>query len=480
MKDLISHALNLLSNKSIEYTDVRIGQNTSEYIVLKNQVAEEVEKGESLGFGIRILKNGSWGFAASHDLSKKGIERTVKKAIEVAEASAVAKDKKVILAEAEKIVGSYKTEVKKDPFAVSLSEKLRLMTDIEKEMRTVKGVKNTGVHFSAHRKKNYFGNTEGTQVNQEIVHTGGYLNVVSTEGDEIQERSFPNSTPGQHEAGGYEVFESFDLLGNAKRIAEESVALLSAPECPSKKTDIILDGSQLYLQVHESCGHPVELDRVLGMEASYAGTSFLTTNKLGKYKYGSDKVTIVADGTIPGGLGTFGYDDEGVPAQRTEIVKNGIFVGYLTDRETASVIGQKSNGTARADSWSNIPIVRMTNINLEPGEWELDALIADTKDGILMSTNHEWSIDDRRLNFQFGCEIAWEIKNGKLGRMFKNPNYQDITPRFWGSCDAVCNKNYWKIWGTPNCGKGEPSQVISVAHGVAPARFRNVQVGVRK
>ena len=216
----------------------------------------------------------------------------------------------------------------------------------------------------------------------------------------------------------------------------------------------------------------------MGMEASFAGTSFLTTDKLNNFRYGSDAVTIVADATVEGGLGSFGFDDEGVPAQRTVIVDRGNFAGYLTSRETASRYGERSNGTMRADSWSRIPLIRMTNVNLEPGDWRLDDLIADTDEGIYMQTNRSWSIDDRRLNFQFGTEIAWEVNGGKLGRMLKNPTYTGTTPIFWGSCDAVCAPDEWIVWGTPNCGKGEPSQVAHVGHGAAPARFRNVRVGV--
>jgi TldD protein len=242
--------------------------------------------------------------------------------------------------------------------------------------------------------------------------------------------------------------------------------------------DIILAGDQLGLQVHESCGHPTELDRVFGTEASYAGTSFLTPEKLGNFRYGSEHVTIVADATVPGGLGTFGYDDEGVPAQRSPLVQNGLFVGYLTSRETAARLGQRSNGTTRADGWNRLPIIRMTNINLEPGDWTLADLIADTEDGIFMQTNKSWSIDDKRLNFQFGVEIAWEIQGGKLGRMLKNATYTGLTPEFWGRCDAVCNADHWRVWGTPNCGKGQPGQVAHVGHGTAPARFRLVRVGV--
>jgi len=480
MKDLINYGLNLLSGSGIEYADIRIGRYASEDVALRNQIAETVDKSESYGIGIRVLKNGAWGFAATHDVTKEGIKKTGKKAIEVAEASALVGGEKVMLSEADVIKDTYKTPYKKDPFAVSLSEKLKMMSALETEMKKVKGVTHTGVDFRAFRKNTFFGNSEGSLIEQEITECGGGINSTSIKGDEIQARNFPNSFKGQFQTGGFEIFESLELLENAQKIAEESVALLSAPQCPSGKKTLILDGNQLGLQVHESCGHPIELDRVLGMEASYAGTSFLTTDKLGKFKYGSDKVNIVADATMPGGLGTFGYDDEGIPAQRTQIVKDGNFVGYLSSRETAPAINQKSNGTARADSWSNIPIIRMTNINLEPGTWDLDDLIADTKDGIFMSTNHEWSIDDKRLNFQFSCEIGWEIKNGKLGRMLKNPNYQDMTPRFWRSCDAVCNERYWKIWGTPNCGKGEPGQVAHVGHGVAPARFRDVNVGVGK
>jgi TldD protein len=236
----------------------------------------------------------------------------------------------------------------------------------------------------------------------------------------------------------------------------------------------------LALQVHESCGHPIELDRVFGTEASYAGTSFLTTEKMGNFRYGSEIVNITADATVPGGLGTFGYDDEGVPAQRTPIVRDGIFVGYLTSRETAAVLGQQSNGAMRADGWNRIPLIRMTNVNLEPGEWDLDDLIADTDDGIYMEMNKSWSIDDKRLNFQFGTEIAYQIKKGKLGQMYKNATYTGITPQFWAGCDAICSDKHWNVWGTPNCGKGQPSQTAHVGHGTAPARFRNVRVGVMK
>ena len=280
---------------------------------------------------------------------------------------------------------------------------------------------------------------------------------------------------------GYELVESFDLVGNAPRIAEECVALHSAAQCPEGQKTIILGSSQLGLQIHESIGHPIELDRVLGMEANFAGMSFLTTEKLRKLKYGSDIVNVVADARLEHGpgLGTFAYDDEGVPAQCTPIITDGLFTGYLSNRETASAIGEKrSGGTMRCESWNRLPMIRMTNISINPGTWKYDDLIADTDDAILMETNRSWSIDDRRYHFQFSTEIGWEIKGGKKGRMIKNPSYSGITTEFWNSCDAICSRDYWTLWGTPNCGKGQPQQVMGTGHGASPARFRNIKVGI--
>lgn len=252
--------------------------------------------------------------------------------------------------------------------------------------------------------------------------------------------------------------------------------LLTAPLCPEEVGTLILGPTQLALQVHESCGHPTELDRALGSEAAYAGTSFLTPDMIGSFRYGSDIVNLVADATVPGGLGTFGFDDEGVPAQRSYLVRDGIFVGYLMSRETAAQIGAVSNGTMRASGWDRIPLVRMTNINLEPGDWAFDDLLADSQGALYMEMNKSWSIDDKRLNFQFGTEVAYRVESGRLGTLYRNAVYTGMTPRFWGACDAICNRDHWAMWGTANCGKGQPGQVAHVGHGVSPARFRRVQV----
>jgi TldD protein len=345
-------------------------------------------------------------------------------------------------------------------------------------MRSVKGLKLATSSTQCWEDKKIFASTEGAYITQRILHTGAGIVATAVSDEDIQVRSYPTSFGGQFESGGFEVVERLDLPAHAQKTAEEAVALLTAKQCPAGRSNIILDGSQVSLQLHESCGHPSELDRVMGWEANYAGMSFLTPEKRNTLAYGSPAVRIVADATAKRGLGTFGFDDEGVPAQRSDLVKDGLFTGYLMSRETAGGLGLASNGTMRAESWSHIPLIRMTNINLLPGKWKLEDLIADTKDGIYMLTNRSWSIDDKRFNFQFGTEMGYEIKNGKLGAMLKNCTYTGITPQFWNSCDAVCDESDWEIWGTPNCGKGQPSQTMRTAQGAASARFQNVQVGV--
>jgi TldD protein len=368
-----------------------------------------------------------------------------------------------------------------DPFSTSVEQNLELLLRADAEARAVKGI--TLVEGSIHmsRRRQVFLSTEGSSIDQTRTVTGAGIETYSFQNNDIQKRSYPNSFRGQYQLKGYELLDEIQLVQNARRIAEEAVALHKADQCPKGKRTIILDSSQLGLQIHESVGHPIELDRVLGMEANYAGTSFLTLDKLRNLRYGSEIVNVVADARLAHGpgLGTFAYDDEGVPAQCTAIIKDGQFTGYLSSRETASVIGEnRSNGTMRAEGWNRIPLIRMTNISLLPGTWRLDELIADTDDGILMETNRSWSIDDRRYHFQFGCEVGWEIKGGKKVRMLKNPSYSGITTEFWNSCDAICDKDHWTLWGTPNCGKGQPSQVMGTGHGAAPARFRNVTIGI--
>jgi TldD protein len=375
-------------------------------------------------------------------------------------------------------VARYRTPITVDPFRVSPDEKIRLLLEADGILRKDHRVKIGEIFMGAYKTEKTFASTEGSFIEQEIIECGAGLAATAIEGRDIQVRSYPNSFRGNFAAAGYEWIEGLRLSDHAGRVAEEAVKLLAAKPCPPKETTLILDGSQLALQIHESIGHPIELDRILGTEASYAATSFIKPEIVCRFRYGSENVNITADATTAGGLGTFGFDDEGVQAQRIPIISGGILVNLLTSRETASVLGKESNGSMRADGWNRIPLIRMTNINLEPGDWNLKDLIADTEDGLFLCTNRSWSIDDQRINFQFGTKIGWEIKGGKLGEMVKNPTYTGITPRFWNSCDAIGNRGAWQMWGTPNCGKGEPGQVAHVGHGAAPARFRKVRVGV--
>ena len=482
MKDLTGRALNIAQQRGASYADVRVVERITQHIVVKNGQVDALEQDESLGFGVRVLVNGAWGFASSSRMEGQEIERVVSQAVAIARASGLTKMRDVNLGLPVVSKGYYETPSKINPFTISLDEKIGLLLKADAEMRRVKGVTVAHGELAFVRENKEFASTEGSEIKQEIVESGCGISAIATnlESGEVQIRSYPNSVGRHQQTRGYEFILEQRLAENAGRVAEEAVALLSADQCPSyDATTVILDSSQVALQVHESCGHPIELDRVLGTEAAFAGTSFLTPDKLGKFQYGSQFVNITADATIPNGLGTFGFDDEGVPAQKTDIVKNGLFVGYMTSRETAQDLKLgPSNGTMRADGWNRIPIIRMTNVSLLPGTWEVGNLIADTDDGIWMETNRSWSIDDKRINFQFGTELAWEIKGGKKTRMLKNATYTGITPQFWGSCDAVGDESSWIVWGTPNCGKGQPPQVAHTGHGAAPARFRNVRVGV--
>lgn len=477
MKDFAKTVADMLGGR-VDYGDVRVIESADESLVVKNGKVESVSSSTDIGFGVRVLVDGCWGFSASSKVIKEEAERVVKQAIGIAKASSIVAGEKVKLDETKPSVGTYGSKYEKNPFEVPISDKIELLLKADSEMRKEKGVKVSRANLGFERTDKVFASTEGALIEQRLIESGGGISALAVKEGDVQVRSYPTSFGGNYANKGYEFVLGMDLAGNAPKTAEEAVRLLSAKKCPPEVTTIILESSQLALQIHESIGHPVELDRVLGTEASYAGTSFVTTDKLGKFRYGSDLVNVYADATVEGGLGTFGYDDEGVPGQRIPIIKNGIFSGYLSSRETAPIIGRKSSSAMRADGWDRIPLIRMTNINLEPGKWKLEDLIADTDDGLLFATNKSWSIDDKRLNFQFGTEVAYRIEKGKLAELYKNANYTGITPEFWASCDAICSEEYWRLWGVPNCGKGQPGQSAHVGHGAAPARFRNVRVGV--
>lgn len=477
MEKIVEEGLNALEALGVDYGEVRAEHRTEEDVHTRNHEVDSLSRRESRGIGIRVLHNGAWGFAATGDTGKDAIARTAQSALAIARATAAVQRERVELAPEPAHRATFTGPCERDPLAVPLSEKLELLFACAERILAVPGVAMAKGAISSWRVEKVFGNTTGSLIRQSLTSCGAGIEAYASGAGEFQRRSYPCSFGGNFASAGYEFVAGLDLLGHASRIADEAVALLSAPACPTGVFDIILEGSQLALQVHESVGHPTELDRVLGTELSYAGGSFLTLDKRGKFRYGSNLVNIVADATVPTGLGTFGYDDEGVPAQRVDLVKEGLFVGYLTSRETAPKVGaRRSGGAARASSWARIPLIRMTNINLLPGEGTCDDLIRDTKHGIYFETNKSWSIDDRRVNFQFGTEIAWEIQDGRKTRILKNPLYTGITPQFWGSCVAIAGPEEWQMWGVPNCGKGEPGQVMQVGHGAAPAKFARVQV----
>ena len=481
MQDWTNWALDTARVRGASYADARVMDLRQRDLSTKNGEVGTLAEAESLGIGVRVIAEGAWGFASTDRLTREGVQACAAQAVAIARASALAKRHDVVLTAEQAYVDTWQNPYIKDPFRIPLERQIDLLLAADAEMRRVTGVTLTETSMQFRRIEQLFASSIGSLIHQVKMQSGCGIAATSFAANEIQKRSYPNSFGGQHMLQGYELVEALDLVGHAQRVGEEAVALHKAAQCPEGVRTILLDGGQLGLQVHESVGHPIELDRVLGMEANFAGMSFLTLDKLRTLRYGSDIVNVVADARLAHGpgLGTFGYDDEGVPAQCTDIIKEGLFTGYLSNRETAAAIGEsRSNGTMRTESWNRLPIIRMTNVSLLPGTWALDDLIADTDDAIMMETNRSWSIDDRRYHFQFSTEIGWEIRGGKKVRMLKNPSYSGITTEFWNSCDAICSRQHWTLWGTPNCGKGQPMQTMGTGHGAAPARFRNVKVGV--
>jgi TldD protein len=460
------------------YADVRFIRERSEYIATRNGQVDDLHYGEDEGIGVRVRVGGAWGFAATRDTSKAGAEAALARAMAIAEAQPSAEA--TPLAPEPPARGEHRGGEGTDPFTVPLERKLERLLEADAALGGDPRMNLRQAHFGAYARESVFASTEGALYDQSVIECGGGLTATAVEGDEVQVRSFPGSHRGDTMQAGYEHFDSMTLVAEAPRVADEAIALLTADRCPSTTTTLILDGEQLALQVHESVGHAVELDRVLGGEASYAGVSWVPPDGIGTLQYGSELMNVTADATSAGGLGSYRWDDEGVEGRAVPIVRDGILRGFLSGRESAALIGmERSSGCMRSDGFARQPIVRMTNVNLEPGDaGTLEDLIAATERGIYMETNRSWSIDQRRLHFQFGTEIAWEIEDGRRTRMLRNPTYAGVTPRFWASLDAICSRPAWKLWGVLNCGKGEPGQSMHVSHGAAPARFRDVQVGI--
>lgn len=485
-KELGRRAIDTAKSLGAQWADVRVGVVETEDIGVRNGEVKTLEQTETAGFGVRVLVEGAHGFASGYDLTPEEMDRVARLAVSLAREGRRAGPGRLRWADEPTYQDVWTSTYVIDPFTVPLDKKIATLMAADAILREKPEITATDCSMSFRRESQVFLSSAGASIEQVVMRSGAGISCCAHKDGETQVRSFPAAFGGQYMALGYELVESLDLVGNAARIRDEAIALLTADTCPVGDIDIILGGDQLGLQIHESVGHATELDRVQGWEANFAGTSFVDTGKLAHgFRYGSDLVNLVADATVPGGLATIGYDDDGVRSQRWHIVKDGIFSGYQTSRDVAhfeAATGKhdgRSRGCSRAEGPWNVPIVRISNLSLMPGTWTLDALVADTKDGIYMEGVKCWSIDQQRLNFQFTCEYGREIKDGKLGRLLKNPTYQGITPQFWGSCDAICDSRHWKLWGLPNCGKGQPMQTAEMSHGAAPARFRKVSVGVR-
>lgn len=463
--------------RGLTYADFRAVRLTTEDVSLIDSKPDKIDRKVSFGFGVRVLVDGAWGFAALPGCEESLAKQAFDSAVALARASARLQSSPVALAPVKAVKGTYQTPIEQDPFAVGLTDKVDLLKRLDSAMRQVQGITGTEAFMSFRREEKWFFSSEGSVITQTITHSGGGMAATAIRSRrEVGERSYPTSG-GQHQAGGYEIIAAMNLESACQRTAEEALALLDAPILTEETTNLILSGDLVSLQLHESIGHPLELDRVYGSERNFSGTSFATPEKRGSLKYASDLVTVTSDPSAPGGLGSYGYDDEGISAAPVTLIKNGVLVDYLSSRESAARLATSSSGAMRGESWINLPLVRMTNINLAPGKGTLDELIAETDRGVLIVTPASWSIDDRRENFQLGGEIAYEITGGKLGQIYKNPVYSGNTVEFWNSCDRISGESEYRIWGTPNCGKGQPGQNMRTGQGAAPARFLNVKVG---
>jgi TldD protein len=476
VRDLCAAAVAAATAAGAEYADARVVLKREQFVTTKNGRVDRMTDAESEGIGVRVLVGGAWGFACDRRLTNEGAQNAAARACSFARAAAGRHSR--ALAPLEPAGGRHESPVRHDPFAVSLADKvdlcLRADAALEHDDVIVRQVM-----VRARREHKLLLSSEGTEVEQILTECGAGMDCAAARDGVFQLRSYPSAHIGSSCQSGWEYVTGLRLVEEAPRVAEQAAALVRADPCPAGVTDVVLDGDQVALQVHESVGHPTELDRVYGTETSYAGTSFLKPDDLGSLRYGSEHMNITADPTTRGGLGSFAFDDEGVRAAVTPVVEQGRLTGFLTSRETAARIGAGGGGSMRADGWNRMPLVRMTNLHIEPGEGTVEDLVAGVDDGVYMETNRSWSIDDKRLNFQFGTQIAWEIKRGKLGRMLRDATYTGITPQFWGSLDAVAGRDSWQLYGLTNCGKGQPGQSAHVSHGAAPARFRGVQVGVR-
>ena len=485
---LAATGLNQAKKLGATYVDVRINRYRDQVVSLRSTPdlatgkidhVPGINESQSFGFGVRVIANGAWGFAGSNVVTRDEIARVAAQAVAVAQANSALQRAPVQLVPVKTYVDRYTTPFKKNPFDVPIAEKLALLEKANLEVKAVPRVFSANSVLVARSEDKYFASSEGSRIQQYVLQSYGSLTAVARDLETRISRT-RSYTPSP-ETGGWEVVEAADLAGNGRRIGEEVVEHLSAPAVTPGKKDLVLMPGNLALTIHESIGHSTELDRALGYEADFAGTSFLAPPEkvMGKFRVGSELMNIVGDRTLPGGMSTVGYDDDGVKATSFDIIQNGIFLHYQTIRDQARLVGEKeSHGCCYADSFDSIPFQRIPNVWLKPAEkpTSLDDLISGIDDGILIDGRGSWSIDHQRYNFQFGGDGFWQIKGGKKGSMISRVAYQSRTPNFWASLDGTCDHRFWRNQGLTSDGKGEPQQINAMSHGCAPSRFRQVNV----
>lgn len=471
---LLDHALSTVDR--VEYADVRLveAEELRAYHQLGRDPDERLE--HSLGIGVRVLVDGAWGFASA-PLTDAGTPATVAvHAIGVARAGGGSGPRQQ-MPPGEPHSGRYETAVQVDPFAVPAAERDALLAALLADASAPREVVSVQAGINAKRQHRHFASTEGSRQHQHLMETGAMLVATATADGEVQRRSYPNSFHGNTGGAGWEYIAGLDMAGNAARVGAEAAALMHAPTAPSGIDDVVIGAQQMSLQIHESAGHALELDRMLGDERNFAGTSFISIEDVGSMRYGSPAVSITSDPTVPGTRGSFAFDDEGTPARRVALVDEGIVRNTLSTRASAARAGLAATAAARADGWAYLPVCFSTHVYLEPGSGSLDELLDRLGDGYYLEDNRSWSIDNRRWNFQFGTEVAYEVRKGKLGRLLRDFSYGGITPRFWNSVAAVAGPEELRVFGYP-CGKGEPKQWGFLSHAAVPVLARGVRTGV--
>ena len=467
--DLVERA----SSRGATYADARFVEREHEAVSVKDGAVESVTRSADRGIGVRVLRRDAWGFAATDRTDDAALGALVDEATRRADASASVQRRAVGLAPVPPQRGEYRTALRRDPFAVPLAERIDLLRAAD-AASVGPHVKARRSSVAAYRTRKRLVTSEGTDVSQEIVETGAGLSVLAVKAGAKPAQRYDSRLTRQ---AGWEFIDHLDLVARARRYRDEAEATLDAPLATARPTTLVFAPEFLALLVHESCGHPTEADRLLEHEVAFAGTTFMWPQDRGRLRYGSPHVSMTADATIPGGMGTFGWDNDGVPAMRTKLVDKGVFVGYLTSRETAAALGLPvAIGSARAEGWQHFPIVRMVNVSLDPGTIAYAELLRGVESGLLLEAPASYSLDEKRQNFHFSTQCARVIKDGALEGYVRGVAFQSLTPDFWGRCDGVADD--WELHGFLSCAKGEPLQLMRVGHGAAHARFREVPIEV--